>query len=609
MSRINVNRFLGIAPKIAAHLLSNDQAQLARNTRPWSGALRPLLGLATGTALAKTTGTIQTLHRYAVGNWLAWTEDVNAVLAPIANDTLEKLYFTGTDKPRVTTNVLWDDGAPGTSVPPASWILGIPAPVGPPVATIGAAGNITGANLTWVYTFVRKYSDGWVEESAPSPISNAVSPAAQQVSVTLPNGAIVTADYGITHKRLYRLNGANFFFVAEVVIGTSPQIDNVATIGLGDAILTTRDLPAPDGLKGMIALANNCLAGYKDNSVYLSEPKRPHAYPLLNQYAVAFPIVGLASIGNTIVVITTGQPEIGRGVDPAAYSFRKMAGKFPCTSKRSIASSDIGVLWSTPRGMAICDGVTVSMATAEFMTKDEWADFKPTTIHGLVHQGRYYGWFETGVDVDGTKIGGGFILDRTEPAFLVKMLDYVYAAHATHDGDDLFVVKREPAFSLNNYVYAWEGDPTAPFAYEWKSKEYITPGAENLGFAQVIAKYGQGLTAAQIAALQAEIAAVAAFNAALTELDGAINDLAFDEDEINGDTVLLEAPSSTYVPGVVSFSYWGDGVLLFEGSCESNVPFPLPSGFLAEVHEFQIAGAVEVHQVTLAGSLEEIGAR
>src|SRR3990167_4874531 len=112
----------------------------------------------------------------------------------------------------------------GTFIPPASWILGIPAPEGPPVASDAGAGDIT-ATATWVYTFLRQYTDGSFEESAPSPASNSLTLYAKQVSVMMPNGSITHADYGINKKRLYRDEGDGYFFVAEVDLTTVATTD------------------------------------------------------------------------------------------------------------------------------------------------------------------------------------------------------------------------------------------------------------------------------------------------------------------------------------------------------------------------------------------------
>jgi hypothetical protein len=41
-------------------------------------------------------------------------------------------------------------------------------------------------------------------------------------------------------------------------------------------------------------------------------------------------------------------------------------------------------------------------------------------------------------------------------------------------------------------------------------------------------------------------------------------------------------------------------------SVYSSEPFPLPAGFTAERHQFELQGAVDVTQVTIATSFEEL---
>jgi len=618
VSRIHVNRFLGIAPKMGDTVLDDRQAVEASNAKLWSQKLRPFDGDLPVVQLAKS-GDIRTLYLYNGGaDWLAWTQDVNVVPGPIAGDALEKLYFTGTDTPRVTTNDIFDAGTTGTFRPPDSYILGIPAPNTAPVASLNGAGALN-ATATWVFTFVRKFSDGTEEEGPPSPVSNSLTLVNQQASVTLPNGAMATpADYGITHKNLYRNEGSGYLFVSQVAIGTSPTGDNVATVALGDLIESINYLPPPDGLIGLIALPNGITAGFKGNEIYLSEPYKPHAYPLVNRYAVNWPIVGLGLVETTIVVVTEAYPFIGRGVDPAAYSFRRHPGLFPGASKRSIASGPIGVLWATPFGVALFDGVSVVNATQEFVTRDEWQpQFYPATIHATFHEGRYYGWFENGqLDGNGNKSGGGFILDRAERAFLVKLGEYMYAAYDSPVDEKLFVATKYILAGNVNYVFEWDEDPTNPKAYEWKSKVFVANGLDNMAFGQIIADFGAGLSAEEIAAIEAQVAAIIAFNTAQPDTDGPINGNGDASDlhgfeinggaPINGDTYLRDPVDTDYITGIVTFKYWADGLLVLTVDVGSKEPFPMPAGILPETHQFELSGSVEVTQVTLASSAEEL---
>jgi hypothetical protein len=558
-----------------------------------------------GAILTKASGVVQTLYWFKGDTWLHWLEDVNVVRGPIANDTLEKTYFTGTDKPRVTTNTLWNAGTPGTSVPPASYILGIPAPVGPPVASDNGAGNVTVTAATWVYTFVRKWSDGTVDEGAPSPISNALTLVSRQATVTTPTGAITPGDYGITHKRLYRAETGSYKFVIEVAVASTSAADNVATPNLGSAITTTLYLPPPDSMVGLIALPNGLTAGFSGNVVYISEPYRPHTYPLLNQYTVNFPIVALGNVGTQIVVATSANPFVGSGVDPAAYTFSRYPGRYPCVSKRSMASGEIGVVWATPNGLALSDGSQVQLITKAFITRDEWSrDFAPTTLHGLFHEGHYWGWFKTGVDPSGNFVGGGIVFDPGERAFLTTQGTYAYAAFAVPETDILFYVQRDP--TLANRTFQHDADKTSPLQYDWRSKIFLSRAIESFAFGKVIADFSSGLSAAEVASLNAQIAAVQAFNATQTLTNGPINAAALNVTTINGDTTLLTAPSfSGLIIGAVTFKYWLDGALFYSTTVVDQTPFPLPAGVLGEEHEIELGGAIPVSEAAIATSVEE----
>jgi hypothetical protein len=433
----------------------------------------------------------------------------------------------------------------------------------------------------------------------------------------LPNSPIAStyADYGVTHKRLYRLNGGTRFLVSQVTITTTPTTDNIAATALGAAITTTLYLPPPDGMVGLIAMPNGLMAGFKDNVVYLSEPYRPWTYPLANQYVVNWPIVALGNVGTSIIVATTAYPFIGRGVDPAAYSFKRDPGLFPCVSKRSMASSNLGALWSTPSGIAVSDGVNVELATKPFVTRQEWQDdFAPTTLHGIVHDGRYHAWYTDSTSADGTKLGGGIVLDWEERAFLSTLGDYNYASAIIESGDELWVARRNALKANANYVFRWAYDPATPYVYEWKSKKFVTPGRDNFGWVQIIADYGAGLSPDEEAAVLAQIAAVQAFNNSQGDSDGPINGggpadtggFEINGGPMGGDNILQIAPSTDYVVGVISFKYWADGVLKMEKDISSNEPVAMPAGFTAEIHEFQVSGAVETTQVTMATSVEEL---
>lgn len=105
---ISIRKFSGMVPRLGARLLANGQAQVATNTKLWSGELRAYKDRVKITALAKVGDFVQSAYYFNNTNWLHWTEDVDVARSPIAGDTTRKTYFSGTDAPRVTNTALVD---------------------------------------------------------------------------------------------------------------------------------------------------------------------------------------------------------------------------------------------------------------------------------------------------------------------------------------------------------------------------------------------------------------------------------------------------------------------------------------------------------------------
>jgi hypothetical protein len=150
--------------------------------------------------------------------------------------------------------------------------------------------------------------------------------------------------------------------------------------------------------------------------------------------------------------------------------------------------------------------------------------FAPSTIHATYYDGRYMGWFTTGLDTNGTKMGGGFILDKGEAAFLVTLRRLRLRLAPDPElrralGGEAQLLVRQPELRLQV-----GGRPFAtPSTYDWKSKTFISAGRENFACAQIIADFGAGLTVAQIQAIQTADRGGARGERALADTSGPIN--------------------------------------------------------------------------------------
>ena len=170
MSRIRINSFAGMVPRITSRHLDDNQAQVATNCQLTSGALRPWRDKKQVATLAKTVR-VNSLYLFGNGGanerWLHWNEDVDVVRGPIAGDTTERTYFTGTGAPRVTNNAMVDVGG-NDQYPEDSYILGIPpSGVAPTAALVG-----TGAGAVYSRAYVFTLIGEFGEEGMPSPVSS-----------------------------------------------------------------------------------------------------------------------------------------------------------------------------------------------------------------------------------------------------------------------------------------------------------------------------------------------------------------------------------------------------------------------------------------------------
>ena len=253
---------------------------------------------------------------------------------------------------------------------------------------------------SYVYTFVNDLG----EESAPSTASATIlRPDGVAITVTTP-GAPPTGtdpDYGITTKRIYRAatgsSGTVFLFVAEIPISETEYVDSVPDTELGEVLESQDwDLP-PTDLRGILALPNGVMVGFRRNQLCFSAQNRPHAWPVRYRLNTDTDIVGIGNIDATVVVGTESFPYVASGSDPAAYSMAKFEVPQACVSKRSIAYlTGIGVVFASPDGLIAVSGVgQVRNLTETIFTREQWQALGPSSIVGVAHDDVYHFFYDT----------------------------------------------------------------------------------------------------------------------------------------------------------------------------------------------------------------------
>jgi hypothetical protein len=169
MTAVNIKAFRGQIPRTSDRLLPPNNASVALNCKLTAGSIEPLAGLQ---QVYSASQNIETVFRYRAfvngeftNNWLTWSQDVNVVPSPNANDQYGRFYFTSDAfEPRMSSYELAIDSVP---YPTAWYSLGTAAPtVAPTVAHTG--GSSTTESRSYVYTYVTAFG----EESPPSPPSD-----------------------------------------------------------------------------------------------------------------------------------------------------------------------------------------------------------------------------------------------------------------------------------------------------------------------------------------------------------------------------------------------------------------------------------------------------
>lgn len=591
----------GYVPRVAPHLLNDNEAQKALNAKLYSGVLKSWKKPAPINPYVTVAADTETIYKGldSTGDdlWLAWNTDVNVVSSPLENAAPMMVYYTGDGVPKKTNS---DLAGTTQGVNPASWYhMGVPAPTTKPTVARTGSGASPETRI-YVYTYVNVFGSV-EEESAPSPVSDEVLCGTGD-TVTVDGFATApTSNLNITKRRIYRSvagSGATTFqFVTELSIGTSSFVDNVASAGLGEQLVTLDWNTPPADLQGLVALPNGFLAGFADESVYFSEVNAPHAWPVKYAVSVGQKIVGLGVFGQSVVVMTKGFPFVISGVSPDSMSAEKLPILEPCVANQSITSDMSGVTYASPNGLVAVGPGQSGLITKNVMLRDDFQAFNPTTLKSVFYAGKYFGFFTASSDQSLPQ--GAFILDSNIANTPLTTTNIsTNAVFVDIDTANFYLV-------VNNQICLWEGDPYNSLPYEWISKQFVLTAPANMGAIEVSAIFG---SIADAEALQAEIARVSAENQALFAT-GAPLQAAFNETVLNDG--VIHNSILTYLPQVVDNRYllievYCDGRLVHQHSYERDGVFKMPSGYKGQRFEVKINGNIELRYIKMAETANEL---
>lgn len=490
MAYFKRDRFSGIAPAISPRLIADQFAQIAENIDFESGRLTPTTDDVAVFTLQNSIR--RSIYYYRDTNWLEWNEDgVKAVPGPIPGDTLARLYFTGDDYPRMGTAATIVAG--GIGYPANSFRLGVPAPANAPLTEKTGTPDATQTpdDVSYVYTFVTAFG----EEGPPSPATAPFERTdTESVTVTMPAGDLPSGNYNFgtgALKRVYRSNtgstNTTFQFLAEVPISTQTYVDTTPSAALGEVLPSDSWIGPPDDnaslypdgpMKGLIAVANGVFAGFTGKRLCLSEPFLPHAWPIDYRITLEEDIVAIGAVANGIIALTNGTPYFVTGTDPSAMTAIRVDLPQACVNVHSVVDMGSYLLYAGPDGLCAVTGGEGRVVTEGLISARQWNDsFNPTGFRAFRHENTYVAfWTEAGVHK-------GFVYDPRADETAISTLTTaaeVRGGYMNPKDGELYLI-------VGNEVVKYRGSATKR-TLTWKSKKFVTTKPLSMSWVSVHAQ-------------------------------------------------------------------------------------------------------------------------
>ncbi|MDB6179004.1 hypothetical protein PAF17_16045 [Paracoccus sp. Z330] len=455
--RIKLQGFSGEMPRVEPYYLADQVPVSNRNAAMRGGSLSPFRqnSLTVHTFPANR----QSIYLHGA-EWIGWDHVVNVVPGPVADD---RLYITH------------DNAAPTLRYNGAEYPLALNAPTQRPVLTIvGTVDQDIADYVAYAYTWVTQLG----EESAPSPLSARIlwsegtDVQVDNMDGTPPAGRLVT------HKRIYRAvtsttGATDLFFVKEVPATDTVFVHDIEADPIAEAIPTADFGPVPSNLRGITAMPNGIMAGFRGKELWFCEPYQPHAWPSSYVLTTNDPIVGLSAFGTTLAVLTTGTPYVVQGLHPDSMAMEKVEQPFPCMSARGVVDMGYSAVFPSTDGLVSLSAQGGALLTRNIWTREQWQEMRPTTMRAA-RFGSLYGFSYIPAS------GGGRRMCFIDPAASEPSVMRV------NDNGTAFYTHVESGFTYmladnQREIVAFDDATRPKRSYVWRSKPFRLPYEQSMG--------------------------------------------------------------------------------------------------------------------------------
>lgn len=374
MVKLTLQNFGGEIPRRDPNYLPDSNAVEASNLKLTGGTLRAMRGQSVEHELPAAAWSI---YRHN-GIWHSWGPITSVVPGPVADD---RLYVTlvASIPPQIYADSNW-------------FPMAFPrATARPTVSATGAVDDDLAEIVKYAYTLVSTLG----EETAPSNLSFGVKfNEGRTITLTgLPNSSSMN-NRDLAGVRIYRSQTSasgvtDLYFIAEISPLAGIFVDEWGQNDIQEPCPTKDFESVPNNLHGLTGMPNGIMAGFRGRELLFCEPYQPHAWPQKYRIYLDYEIVGLASVGTSLIVLTRGMPYIVQGLHPDSMAQAKVETTLPCLYARSIVDMGASVIYASNDGLVQISETGAQLISREIWSKDEWAELSSQTIRAARYGDSY----------------------------------------------------------------------------------------------------------------------------------------------------------------------------------------------------------------------------
>lgn len=387
---------------------------------------------------------------------------------------------------------------------------------------------------------------------------------------------------------IYRTVGLNTDYkrVAEIPATQATYNDTIAATALGETLQLVAE-PPPKNMHSLGVLANGALFGLAGNQVCLSEQYKPYSWPVDNRYTFAGAGIAAFAAGNSVIVLTDGNPVVVTATVPEAASVARLPTYAPCVSKAGAVDVGGGCLYPSHDGLYLATPSDAKNMTDGLYRFDEWQAIVPTSFKAAFFDQRYYASHGQS-NGDAARI---LVLDLAEPDSVTEVDERVAVLYANPIDGRLYAAQE-------NKVFQWDADDANRYRIFWRGRDNQLGTPVNFSCAQVHANYGE-IAPIDSTILNANLALLSSAD----RIMGALGSTEFGVYPM-GASNLLDVQAST--ARTVQFALYKDGAIVFSKDLVSSEPFRLPGSFKSDLYSMSLTASIQIYSASMAQGVREL---